>query len=96
MWCEHSYPSFVSAPSQPGQGPLIDLNDRRSTVVALDGERDKELLAKATGGNVKDIVRQGAKKETHWDLISFMVVSVVAMLGLGVSWLMIPKLVPDS
>ena len=106
MWCENSYPSFVAAPSQPGQGPLINLNDRRSTVIALDEKRDKELLelqklAKATGGKVKDIVRQGVKttkKETHWDLISFMVFSMVAVLGLGlgVSWFVIPKLVSDS
>ena len=63
MWCEHNYPSFISAPSQPSQGPFIDLNDRRSTVIALDQKRDKELLelqklARVTGGEVGDIVRQ--------------------------------------
>jgi hypothetical protein len=106
MWCELKYPSFISAPSQPGQGPVIDPNDRRSAVIALDKKRDKELLelqklAKATGGKVKDIVKPGVKttkKETHWDLISFMVFSMVAVLGLGlgVSWFVIPKLVSDS
>ena len=106
MWCELNYPSFVSAPTQPGEGPVIDPNDRRSSVIALDEERDKELLelqklARAAGGKVKDIARQGVKttkKATHWDLISFMVVSMFAVLGLGlgVSWFVIPKLVPDS
>jgi hypothetical protein len=105
MWCELNYPSFVSAPSQPGQAPVIDQNDRRSAVVALDEERDKELLelqrlARANGGKVKDISRPGVKtikKETHWDLISFMVFSMVAVLGLGlgVSWFLIPKLSPN-
>ena len=84
--------------------PLIDLNDCRSTVISLDEKRDKWLLelqklAIVTGVEVEDIVRQGMKttKETRSDLISFMVVSVVAMLGLGlgVSWFVIPKLVPD-
>ena len=104
MWCEHSYPSSISAPSQPSQGTFIDLNDRRSTVITLDQKRDKELLelqklTKVADGEVGDIVRQGMKttKETRSDLISFMVVSMVAMLGsgLGVSWFVIPKLVPD-
>ena len=69
MWCEHNYPSFISAPSQPSQGPFIDLNDRRSTVIALDQKRDKELLelqklARVPGGEVGDIVRQGMKTAT--------------------------------
>lgn len=106
MWCELHYPSFVSAPSQPGQGPVIDPNDRRSTVITLDDKRDKELLelqrrAKATGGKVKDVVRQGVKttpKETHWDLIMFMLFAMAAVLGLGlgISWFVINKLSPDS
>jgi len=106
MWCESNYPSFVSAPSQPGQGPVIDPNDRRSAVVALDEKRDKELvelqkLAQATRGNVGDVVRPGVKtmaKETHWDLIMFMVFAMVAVLGLGmgISWFVINKLSPDS
>lgn len=105
MWCELNYPSFVSAPSQPGQGPVIDPNDRRSGVIALDEKRDKELLelqmlAKATGGKVKD-VRPGVKttpKETHWDLILFMLFAMIAVLGLGlgISWFVINKLSPDS
>jgi len=106
MWCESNYPSFVSAPSQPGQGPVIDPNDRRSAVIALDEKRDKELLdlqrlAKATGGKVKDVVRPGVKttsKETHWDLILFMIFAMAAVLGLGlgISWFVINKLSPDS
>lgn len=106
MWCESNYPSFVSAPSQPGQGPVIDPNDRRSAVIALDEKRDKELLelqrlAKATGGKVGNGVRPGVKttpKETHWDLISFMVFAMVAVLGLGmgISWFVINKLSPGS
>jgi len=106
MWCELNYPSFVSAPSQPGQGPVIDPNDRRSVVIALDEKRDKELLdlqklAEATGGKVKDVVRPGVKttaKETHWDLILFMIFAMVAVLGLGmgISWFVINKLSPDS
>lgn len=105
MWCELHYPSFVSAPSQPGQGPVIDPDDRRSTVITLDEKRDQELielqrLAKSTGGKVKD-VRPGVKttpKETHWDLILFMVFAMVAVLGLGlgISWFVINKLSPDS
>ena len=106
MWCELNYPSFVSPPSQPGQGPVIDPNDRRSAVITLDEKRDKELvelqnLAMATGGKVKDAVRPGVKtmaKETHWDLIMFMVFAMVAVLGLGlgISWFVINKLSPDS
>jgi len=106
MWCELNYPSFVSPPSQPGQGPVIDPYDRRSTVITLDEKRDQELLelqrsARATGGQVRDAVRQGVKttaKETHWDLIGFMVFAMVAVLGvgLGISWLVINKLFPDS
>lgn len=106
MWCEVNYPSFISAPSQQDQGPLVDPNDRRSTVIALDQKRDNELvelqkLAKATGGKVKDLMKQGVrttKKETHWDLISFMIVSMFAVLGLGLglSWFVIPKLAPGS
>ena len=102
MWCELSYPSFVSPPSQPGQGPVIDLNDRRSAVIALDEERDKELaelqrLAKITGGEMKDGVRPGVKttsKETHRDLIVFMLFAMGAVLGLGygISWFVINKL----
>ena len=106
MWCELNYPSFVSAPSQPGQGPVVDPNDRRSAVIALDEKRDKELLdlqrlAKAAGGNVKDVVRPRVKttpKETHWDLILFMIFAMAAVLGLGlgVSWFVINKLSPDT
>ena len=106
MWCELHYPSFVSVPSQPGQGPAIDPNDRRSAVIALDEDRDKELLelqrlARATGGKVKDIARSGVKttaKETHWDLIMFMLFAMAAVLGLGlgISWFVINKLSPDS
>jgi hypothetical protein len=106
MWCELNYPSFVSAPSQPGQGPVIDPNDRRSAVITLDEKRDKELialgkLAKATGGNINGVVRPGVKttaKETHWDLILFMLFAMVAVLGLGlgISWLVINKLSPDT
>jgi len=106
MWCELNYPSFVSAPSQPGQGPVVDPNDRRSAVIALDEKRDKELLdlqrlAKASGGKVKDVVRPGVKttsKETHWDLILFMIFAMAAVLGLGlgISWFVINKLSPDS
>ena len=85
---------------------MIDPNDRRSAVIALDEKRDKELLdlqrlAKATGGKVKDVVRPGVKttsKETHWDLILFMIFAMAAVLGLGlgISWLVINKLSPDS
>jgi len=105
MWCELNYPSFVSPPSQPGQGPVIDPNDRRSTVITLDEKRDKELLelqrlAKATGGKVKDVVRgiKTTPKESHWDLIIFMLfaMAVVLGLGLGISWFVINKLAPDS
>jgi hypothetical protein len=106
MWCELNYPSFVSPPSQPGQGPVIDPNDRRSAVIALDEKRDKELLelqrlAAATGGNANDAVRPGVKttsKESHWDLIAFMLFAMVAVLGLGmgISWFVINKLSPDS
>jgi len=106
MWCESHYPSFVSAPSQPGQGPVIDPNDRRSAVIDLDEKRDKELLelqklAKATGGKVKDIAKPGVKttaKESHWDLIMFMLFAMIAVLGLGlgISWFVINKLSPDS
>ena len=102
MWCELSYPSFVSPPSQPGQGPVIDLNDRRSAVIALDDERDKELaelqrLAKISGGKLKDAVRPGVKttsKETHRDLIVFMLFAMGAVLGLGygISWFVIHKM----
>ena len=105
MWCELNYPSFVCPPSQPGQGPVIDPNDRRSAVITLDEKRDKELLelqrlAKATGGKVKDVVR-GVKttpKESHWDLIIFMLfaMAVVLGLGLGISWFVINQLAPDS
>jgi len=106
MWCELNYPSFVSAPTQPGQGPVIDPNDRRSGVIALDDKRDKELLelqrlAKATGGKVKNAVKPGVKttpKETHWDLIVFMLLAMAAVLGLGmgISWFVINKLAPHS
>ena len=106
MWCELNYPSFISAPSQPGQGPLVDQNDRRSAVIALDEERDRELLelqklAKASGGKLNGIVKprvKTTKKETHLDLISFMVLSMFAVmgLGLGISWFVINKLAPDS
>ena len=102
MWCEFSYPSFVSLPSQLGQGPVIDLNDRRSAVIALDEERDKELtelqkLAKTTGGEMKDGVRPGVKtisKERHRGLIVFMLFAVGAVLGLGygISWSVINTL----
>ena len=106
MWCEANYPSFVSAPSQPGQGPVVDPNDRRSAVIALDEKRDKELLelqrlAKAAGGNIKDAVKPRVKttaKETHWDLILFMILAMAAVLGLGmgISWFVINKVSPDS
>ena len=105
MWCELHYPSFISAPAQLGQDPVIDLNDRRSAVIALDEKRDKELLelqrlAKVTGGKMRDIVRPGMKttsKETHWDLIVFMLFAMGAVLGLGlgISWFVINKLSPD-
>lgn len=85
---------------------MVDPNDRRSAVIALDEKRDKELLdlqrlAKASGGKVKDVVRPGVKttsKETHWDLILFMIFAMAAVLGLGlgISWFVINKLSPDS
>jgi len=101
MWCELSYPSFVCPPSQPGQGPAIDPNDRRSAVIALDEKRDKELelqrLARTTAGEIRDAVRPGVKttsKETHRDLIVFMLFVMGAVLGLGygISWFVINKL----
>ena len=71
-------------------------------MIALDEERDKELarlqrLAKTAGGNIKDAVRPGVKttsKETHRDLIVFMVFAMGAVLGLGygISWFVINKL----
>ena len=106
MWCELNYPSFITPPIQPGQGPVIDPNDRRATVIALDEKRDKELLelqrvASATDGKVKGAVKPGIKttpKESHWDLILFMLVVMAAVLGLGlgISWFVINKLAPGS
>jgi hypothetical protein len=107
MWCELNYPSFVSAPSRPGQGQVIDPNDRRSAVIALDEKRDRELLnlqrlAKATGGNVNGAIRPGVKamaKETRWNLILFIVFTVIALglgLGLGTPRFVINKPSPDT
>ena len=106
MWCELNYPSFISAPSQPGQGPVVNQNDRRATVIALGEKRDRELLelrklAKAPDGKLNGIVKsrvKATKKEAHLDLISSVVLSMSAVmgLGLGISWFVLNKLSPDS